>query len=40
MKDPIKLAAKGSKTDKIVPPDLDCKFFSFYREVSFLKIWF
>ena len=38
MRDPIKLAAKGSKIDKIAPPDLDCKiFFSFHREVSFFK---
>ena len=29
MRDPINLAAKGSKTDKIAPPDLDCNFFFF-----------
>ena len=33
IREPIKLAASGSNTDKIAPPDLDCKIFSFYRVV-------
>ena len=32
MRDPIKLAAKGSKTDKIAPPDFDCNFFFLFIE--------
>ena len=39
MTDPIKLAAKGSKREKIEPPDLDCRIFSFlYRGVIFKDI--
>ena len=32
MRDPIKLAAKGSKTDKIALPDLDCNIFFLFIE--------
>ena len=37
MREPIKLFARGNKTDKIAPPDLDCIFFSFYKVVSFFQ---
>ena len=37
MRDPIKLAAKGSKTDKIAPPDLDCKIFFFLKRGVLFK---
>ena len=29
LRTPIKLAASGNNTDKIAPPDLDCKIFFF-----------
>ena len=36
MSDPMELAAIGSSTDKIAPPDLICSiFFSFYTVVFF-----
>ena len=37
MSEPIKLAASGNKTDKIAPPDLDCKIFFFLYNGVFLR---